>query len=304
MKFSVFQVSRKGGRKNNEDRMGYCYTSGAAIFLLADGMGGHPQGEVAAELTLQVIAGMFHEDAKPELPDVGAFLTAAVMAAHRQILRYAVEQKMADAPRTTIVAAVLQAGVLSWVHCGDSRLYLVRDGKLLERTRDHSFAERPKAMIGGSSMPKRLNRNVLFTCLGSPIKPVLELTGPRTLQHGDRMLLCSDGLWSHLSDEHIAFHLTQSPIGEAVPQLVENALLKAGDRGDNVTALALQWDAPDEILLASQGISTDALQPDFFASTVYGGLPNAAGDDMDEAAMERSVAEINAAIRQTTARKG
>ena len=98
MKFSVFQVSRKGGRKNNEDRMGYCYTSGAAIFLLADGMGGHPRGEVAAELTLQVIAGMFHEDAKPELPDVGAFLTAAVMAAHRQILRYAVEQKMADAP--------------------------------------------------------------------------------------------------------------------------------------------------------------------------------------------------------------
>ena len=304
MKFSVFQVSRKGGRKNNEDRMGYCYTSGSALFLLADGMGGHPRGEVAAELTLQVMAGMFHEDAKPELPDVGAFLTAAVMAAHRQILRYRVEQKMADAPRTTIVAAVLQAGSLSWIHCGDSRLYLVRDGKLLERTRDHSFAERRNAVADGVKISRRLNRNVLFTCLGSPIKPVLELTGPRKLQHGDRMLLCSDGLWSHLSEEHIALQLSQSPVGEAVPQLVESALLKAGDRGDNVTALALEWDAPVKRLMASQEISTDALQPNFFASTVYGGLPNTAADDLDEAAMERSIAEINAAIRQTSARKG
>jgi len=53
MKFSVFQLSRKGGRPKNEDRMGYCYTRGAGIFLLADGMGGHPEGEVAAQLALQ-----------------------------------------------------------------------------------------------------------------------------------------------------------------------------------------------------------------------------------------------------------
>ncbi len=110
MKFSVFQVSRKGGRRENEDRMGYCYTREAAIFLLADGMGGHPQGEVAAQLALQTISALFQKEATPKLPDVGAFLASAVIAAHRQILRYAIEKRMMDSPRTTLVAAVLQGG--------------------------------------------------------------------------------------------------------------------------------------------------------------------------------------------------
>ena len=81
MKFSVFQVSRKGGRKKNEDRMGYCYTRQSSIFILTDGMGGHPLGEVAAQLTLQTISALFQKEAKPELPDVNAFLEAAALAA-------------------------------------------------------------------------------------------------------------------------------------------------------------------------------------------------------------------------------
>ncbi len=63
MRFSVFQVSRKGGREKNEDRMGYCYTQEAGLFALADGMGGHPEGEVAAALALQALAAMFQRDA-------------------------------------------------------------------------------------------------------------------------------------------------------------------------------------------------------------------------------------------------
>ncbi len=303
MKFSVFQLSRKGGRQNNEDRMGYCHTKKSAIFLLADGMGGHPQGEVAAELTLQVMAGLFQEDAKPELPDVGAFLTRAVMVAHRQILRHAAQRNMPDTPRTTIVAAVVQDGAVSWIHCGDSRLYLVRDGELLVRTRDHSFAERPHAVAIGAKVRKRLNRNVLFTCLGSPSKPMFEFTGPLALQQGDRLLLCSDGLWSHLSEDDIALRLSQMPVSQAIPELVEAALLKAGERGDNVTALGLEWETPNEVQLAAQQVSTDSLRPDFFASTVYGDLHDTSADELDDAAIDRSVAEVNAAIRQTSAKK-
>ena len=225
MKFSVFQLSRKGGRDNNEDRMGYCYTSGAALFLLADGMGGHPQGEVAAELALQVIAGLFHDEARPQLPDVDAFLSAALMRAHRQILRHAVRQAMADVPRTTA----------SWIHCGDSRFYLARRGQLLVRTRDHSFSERRPGLIAGFKLPRRVNRNVLFTCLGSPVKPVFEQAGPLTLEQGDRLLLCSDGLWGSLSEADITSQLCRQPVSQAVPALVENALLKGGAGSDNVT---------------------------------------------------------------------
>ena len=68
MRFSVYQVSRKGGREKNEDRMGYCYTRDAGLFALADGMGGHPEGEVASQLALQTLAAMFQRDCKPTLP--------------------------------------------------------------------------------------------------------------------------------------------------------------------------------------------------------------------------------------------
>lgn len=303
MKFSVFQVSRKGGRENNEDRMGYCYTRGAGIFLLTDGMGGHPQGEVAAQLALQVISAMFQKAAKPELPDVAAFLTAALMAAHRQILRYAIEKHLLDSPRTTVVAAVVQAGSVSWIHCGDSRLYLVRQGELLARTRDHSFFEQLQSGAASSKLPERVNRNILFTCLGSPIRPVFEVVGPLALQQGDRLMLCSDGLWASLSDADITYHLSQKPVSQAVPDLVEHALRKAGESSDNVTVIALEWETPDEFESTHGSISTDSISDGVFASTVQGGWLDPTLEDLDDAAIERSIAEINEAIRRSAAKR-
>ncbi|MEN9475265.1 MAG: hypothetical protein RIS48_1987, partial [Pseudomonadota bacterium] len=219
MKFSVFQVSRKGGREKNEDRMGYCYTRGSGLFLLADGMGGHPQGEVAAQMALQTMSALYQKEARPEVEDVSAFLSNAVMAAHRQILTYTIEKGMFDSPRTTIVAALVQHGCITWVHCGDSRLYLVRDGELLARTRDHSYVEQRQGNGVDAKVPDRFNRNILYTCLGSPTKPVFDVTGPVPLQQGDRFLLCSDGLWGSLSDVDIVYHLSHRPVADAVPEL-------------------------------------------------------------------------------------
>ncbi|MDO9165516.1 MAG: serine/threonine-protein phosphatase [Rhodoferax sp.] len=303
MKFSVFQVSRKGGREKNEDRMGYCYTRGSGIFLLTDGMGGHPQGEVAAQLALQAISAMFQKEAKPQLPDVAAFLASAVMAAHRQILRYAIEKGMLDTPRTTLVVAVVQAGAVTWLHCGDSRLYLVRQGELLARTRDHSFLEQRQGSPAAMKMPERINRNILFTCLGSPTKPVFDITGPVALQQGDKLLLCSDGLWGSLSDVDIAYHLGHKPVSEAVPDLVEKALRKAGDSSDNVTCIALEWETPDGFESTRGSISTDTISEGVFASTVQAGWLDSELEDLDDDAIERSIAEINEAIRRSAAKK-
>ena len=82
MKFGTYQVSRKGGREKNEDRMGYCYTRDSGLFALADGMGGHPEGEVASQLALQTLAALFQRDAKPTLKDPLRFLHDAVIAGH------------------------------------------------------------------------------------------------------------------------------------------------------------------------------------------------------------------------------
>ena len=303
MKFSVFQVSRKGGREENEDRMGYCYTSGASLFLLADGMGGHPNGEVAAQLALQVISAMFQKEATPQLPDVAAFLRSAAITAHRQILRYAIEKGMLDSPRTTLVAAVLQEGTVTWIHCGDSRLYLVREGELLVRTRDHSFLEQHQAQAAGFKVPENMNRNILFTCLGSPSKPVLDVSGPIALQQGDRIMLCSDGLWGSLSDADITYYLSLNPVSESVPDLVEKALAKAGESSDNVTCIALEWETPDGFESTRGSISTDSVSDGVFSSTVQAGGLDSDLEDLDDADIERSIAEINDAIRRTAAKK-
>jgi serine/threonine protein phosphatase PrpC len=299
MKFSVFQISRKGGREKNEDRMGYCYTRESGLFVLADGMGGHPEGEVAAQLALQTISALYQKEARPVVGDVTEFLATSLTAAHHQIIRYASEKGMLDTPRTTLVAAVVQNGSATWVHCGDSRLYVVRDGELLTRTRDHSYLEQQSA---GVIRMDRINRNILFTCLGSPTKPVFDVTGPIVLQQGDKILLCSDGLWGSLNDVDIVRHLSTQSVSDAVPDLVELALRNGGDHSDNVTVIAFEWETPDSFE-STRGISTDSISDGVFASTIQAGVLDTSMEDLDDAAIERSIAEINEAIRRSAARK-
>jgi serine/threonine protein phosphatase PrpC len=192
MKFSVFQVSRRGGREKNEDRMGYCYTRESGLFVLADGMGGHPEGEVAAQMALQTVSALFQKEAKPSVEGcAGASCQHQLMAAHHQIIRYASDKGMMDTPRTTLVAAVVQGAA----HLGPlRRLAPVRGARpaLLTRTRDHSYMEHQRNV---PVRMDRINRNMLFTCLGSPTKPVYDMTGPVTAAAGRQDLLCSDGLW-------------------------------------------------------------------------------------------------------------
>ncbi len=299
MKFSVFQISRKGGREKNEDRMGYCYTRESGLFVLADGMGGHPEGEVAAQLALQTISALYQKEARPIVEDVTEFLASSLTAAHHQIIRYASEKGMLDTPRTTLVAAVVQGGSATWVHCGDSRLYVVRDGEMLTRTRDHSYLEQQNA---GVIRMDRINRNILFTCLGSPTKPVFDVTGPIVLQQGDKILLCSDGLWGSLNDIDIVRHLSTQSVSDAVPDLVEMALRNGGDNSDNVTVIAFEWETPDSFE-STRGISTDSISDGVFASTIQAGVLDTMVEDLDDEAIERSIAEINEAIRRSAARK-
>ena len=307
MRFNVYQVSRKGGRPKNEDRMGYCYTRSAGLFALADGMGGHPEGEVASQLALQTLAATFQRDAKPTLKDPLRFLQDAVLAGHHQLLRYATDRGLLDTPRTTIVACILQGNAAYWAHCGDSRLYLIRGDKLVARTRDHSYTElhgalgpAAQAAAGGHAF----NRNVLFTCLGSPGKPVVDTAGPLLLQAGDRVMLCSDGLWGSVADAQITEALAARPIADAVPELAEQALRNAGPRSDNVTLLAVEFEG-SESLEAQAAVSTKALGDEVFASTIQASLQGTepAAEELDEAEIERSIREINEAIRRSAQKK-
>ncbi len=236
--------------------MGYRHTSDSVLLMLADGMGGHPDGEVAAALAMETVAGLFQTMAQPKLDDVTAFLTQALMATHEQLLQYAAARAMTDTPRTTLVLAVIQSDQVHWTHCGDSRLYLVRAHQLLTRTQDHSLLEHRRYQFNNAvtTQVAETNRNVLFTCLGSPVKPVFSVAGPLVLQQGDTLMLCSDGLWASLSEQDIVTELSQKPVEAAVPDLVDKALKQAGDRSDNVTCLALSWLTPDPSINTNAGL--------------------------------------------------
>ncbi len=303
MRFTVYQVSRKGGREKNEDRMGYCYTRDSGLFALADGMGGHPEGEVASQLALQTMAALFQRDAKPILADPQRFLHESIMAGHHQLLRYATQKALIDTPRTTIVACVMQGNAAYWAHCGDSRLYLVRGQKLVARTRDHSYSELQQTLSHVVPMGDKFNRNVLFTCLGSPGKPVVDTVGPLLMQAGDRLLLCSDGLWGTVTDAVISEQLGRHAISDAVPELVEQALRNGGAKSDNVSVLAVEWESAEDSE-SGAGVSTDSLGDEVFASTIQASVMGTdAPDELDDAEIERSIREINEAIKRSSQRK-
>ena len=299
MRFSVFQLSRQGGREKNEDRMGYCYTRQAGMFAVADGMGGHPEGEVASQLALQVLSTQFQRECLPTLDNPLNFLQRAIGVAHRQLLAYARQRGMADSPRTTLVACILQQGTVWWAHCGDSRLYLLRGRDLLARTRDHSYAEL-RAALQTPEQARATNRNVLFTCLGSPIDPVIDGVGPLPLQGGDRLLLCSDGLWDNISDADIARQMSAETIDRTVPRLVEQALLAGGARCDNVTALAVEWESSDGPEPIADTLP-ESVDQDFPSTLRWGDddatvAPTAAAA-FDDAELDRSIDQLNRALR-------
>ena len=120
---------------------------------------------------------------------------------------------------------------------------------------------------------------------------------------GDRLMLCSDGLWSSLDDVEIVWQLARQGLSEAVPKLVEEALQVGGKSGDNVTVLAVEWETPDAFEPTTGQAAADSAVDGGFASTIQTGSTDSLNDDLDEAMIERSIAEINEAIRRSAAKK-
>jgi protein phosphatase len=297
MQFSVCQHSHIGARKVNQDRMGYLYTRESLLLVLADGMGGHLRGEVAATLALHTLATLFRAQATPYVRKPERFLEQAFAQAHEDIQRYAREHGMPDTPRTTIVACLIQHNTAVWAHCGDSRLYWLRRGQLLARTRDHSQIEYliAKGLADPAERNTHPDRNKLYNCLGASTPPKTVLSRPASLEPGDVLLLCSDGVWSMLSDTDIAQRLSTHTVVQAVPDMVATATAIAGNRGDNATALAIQWqgaaDAPEP------GVVSTQLLPD---GAVTGGIGELEADPFDEDDIERAIAEIRDAIEKSS----
>jgi serine/threonine protein phosphatase PrpC len=303
MRFSVYQESLIGGRKVNQDRMGYSFTRDALLLLLADGMGGHLKGEVASTIAMQTIGSMFQQSANPYIKKPEQFLEDSFFAAHREIHRYRAINNLPETPRTTIVACLIQHNTAFWAHCGDSRLYWMRNGQILSRTRDHSRLETliAQGKVDPSERDTHPDRNKLFNCLGAPNMPIVEISRRASLQVGDIVLLCSDGLWSILGDLELARSLQENTIVRAVPELVNRATTIAGKQSDNVTALAMMWESGNSSIDPNT-ITTHILPLGSVTTTIqaprHADLENS--DVFNENEIEKAIEEIREAIEKSS----
>ncbi|MCM5571995.1 serine/threonine-protein phosphatase [Burkholderiaceae bacterium FT117] len=299
MRFSIYQDSLIGERQVNQDRMGYCFTRDSLLMLVADGMGGHLHGEIAAQMALQAAAAAFQSQARPMLADPAAFLDLALRRGHREILRFQHANRLPDAPRTTIVACVVQQGQAWWAHAGDSRFYWLRGGAVMARTRDHSKVQNlvDLGLVHPDDAERHPERNKVLNCLGSPFEPTIEIGGPLPLAAGDTLLLCSDGVWAPLAEADLLAALGEDSVLVGVPLLVRRAVELGGVLADNATALAMTWEGEEE---TGEGVSS-ALVPDgAITTTISVGPPDeAAPDAISEDEIERTIREIRDAIART-----
>lgn len=301
MKFSIYQESRQGPRKANQDRVAYCYSRDALCIIVADGMGGHLHGEVAAQIATQFIAEAFQRQAQPRLEDPVKFLLDAITNAHHAIVDYANVRNLLETPRTTCVACVVQEGLAQWAHVGDSRLYLVRSGRIEAQTKDHSRVQIlvDAGRVREEAVAAHPDRNKIFNCLGQMGPPRVDLSRRTALRHGDTLLLCTDGLWGPLTGKQICEAVLRADIMRAVPTLLDMAEVRAGKDGDNASVVAMTW--AEEEGGADDMISTVSMDPTDIKSTVeqFGkSMPPAATGYLTDDEIERAIEEIRNAIKK------
>ena len=303
MKFTIYQESRPGKRPTNEDRIAYSYSRDALLMVVADGMGGHLHGEVAAQIAVQYITEAFQREARPMLKDPFLFLSGALNNAHHAILDYAADRFLPEAPRTTCVACIVQDSIAYWAHAGDSRLYALRGGRVVSRTRDHSRVARmvEDGLISAADATRHPARNRIFSCLGGASAPQIDFSRKTPLMTGDIVLLCSDGLWGPLPEDVIPRALSTGNVLQASPALLNQAEARGGENADNLSVIAIRWeDSYAEDTLGS--VSTKTMPADSFTTQMEAfakarkgaqPLPNLSDEDI-----ERAIQEINAAIKK------
>lgn len=245
MKIEYAKVSALGDRQDNQDRAAVIVGEDAALMLVFDGMGGHSDGAVAAEVGLTVVQQAFTSASLPVFDPQG-FLYMALAKAHDEVVKLGADLAVDFRPRATCAVCLIQETGCWWAHIGDSRIYQLRNGHVLSRSRDHSHVE-VLIQEGAITEEEALDhpmRNFVECCIGgdAPV-PDMSITRKKALDQGDVLLACSDGLWSGMGDDDMAeISARQSmSLAESLKALSMKALTMNAPYSDNTTGTALRW---------------------------------------------------------------
>ena len=245
MRVEYAELSLQGGRDSNQDRVTVAVAEEAALLIACDGMGGHAEGERAAEVAQQTVVERFWQTGQPLLDPLG-FLHLALGAAHTNVVGLAPRLPIEMRPRATCAVCVVQQTSAYWAHIGDSRVYHLRAGQVRERTRDHSHVEllMREGVISAGQMQNHPMRNFVESCLGGEaILPEMAISPRRTLVPEDLLLVCTDGFWANLDEKVIgsAFSTLGLSLGDTLAALAAQAVLNAGGGSDNTSVAALRF---------------------------------------------------------------
>lgn len=239
------KVSALGDRQDNQDRAAVVVSEDAAMMLVFDGMGGHADGAIAAETGLKIVQDIFMSSTLP-IFDPQGFLYTVLARAHDEVVGLGKEVAVDFRPRATCAICLIQEGGAYWAHIGDSRIYQIRNGNVLNRSRDHSHVEVliQEGAITEEEAQDHPMRNFVECCIGgdAPV-PDMSITSKKPLRPGDVMLACTDGLWSGLSDDDVAEIGTPGDdnLAENLKALSIKALNVNSPYSDNTTGTALRW---------------------------------------------------------------
>jgi serine/threonine protein phosphatase PrpC len=257
LRIEVGQFSDPGRKRpNNEDWLGTFQPEDerrldrkGSLFLVADGMGGHQSGEMASRGAVDQVIRTYMDDPGRDL----AFsLRRAIEAANATLYAKTAGRELRGRWGTTLVAAALRYNQLWIANVGDSRAYLMRAGKLGQLSRDHALSA---SALGIESSEGWIGRHLITRALGLKSSVEVDVFPPRTLRPGDRVLLCTDGLTTPLSDEEIRGISLRFPPQEAAGALVRAANERGGP--DNVSVIIVDvvgsrafvdWRAPQQFL--------------------------------------------------------
>jgi serine/threonine protein phosphatase PrpC len=244
-------VGRK--REHNEDNMAYVIPKDqqvmakkGALFIVADGMGGHAAGEVASEIAVDTVSNVYYQDDSDE---IALSLLHAIKRANALIHQRAAENMLRSGMGTTCVAAVLRGNKAYIANVGDSRAYLVRNGQVKQVSQDHSWvAEQVRAgLLNDDQARTHAQRNVITRCLGTQAEVEIDVFHEQ-IEDKDALVLCTDGLSGLVSDDEIRGIVDQSGPQDSVYHLVQRANENGGP--DNITAIVVSiqevgWEPPN-----------------------------------------------------------
>ena len=235
-------AQHQGDRQEQQDRVAFFphpRGSNVVLAVVADGMGGHTGGALAAQQVVHTASNNFETfSVRSESPQ--SLLAASLNEAHLLIKasRFMNEKD----PHSTAVMLIVQPGRADWAHCGDSRLYLWRGDQPVFRTTDHSYVEQQVAK--GKLTPQQAlvhpHRNILLTSLGGNEAPTIAFGEANDLQAGDSFLLCSDGLWAYFDDAELGGVIAASSARQACELLISRARERGVGDGDNISLVIVK----------------------------------------------------------------